>query len=184
MWWMSVICRCSLFFNSVMVGLSDAAGLFEDSLSEGNMGTNQQPPPCLPPCLPLLPLLPLAFRESLAQEHRKLWKCLSRAGEGHVRLLSADWMRTVTLAQRRDGELHLIVSLWWRRRRRSVSSACPPAHTHVWTKWTAARQETLQQPPRSLDPTPNWSSITHMQIQTSFISLHRTNTEWMLDIKQ
>lgn len=32
-----------------MVGLSDAAGLFEDSLSEGSMGTNQQPPPSLPP---------------------------------------------------------------------------------------------------------------------------------------
>lgn len=45
----------------VMVGLFDAAGLFEDlKVSEGNMGTNQQLSSLLWPS------------ESLAQEHRKL----------------------------------------------------------------------------------------------------------------
>lgn len=125
--------------------------------------------------------------ESLAQEHRKLWKCLSKAGVGHVCLLSADWLRTVTAAQQMNRLLSYLCL--WKGRGRGRGRGSSPQPVLQLHRWKTAERQKLLQPPQSLDSAPNWTTITQMQIDSGFISLltaalSKTNTAEMLDIRQ
>lgn len=87
-----------------IVGLFDAAGLFEDlKVSEGNMGTNQQFSSLLWPS------------ESLAQEHRKFWSvCPKQERDTSVSYLLAEqgWRRQCRTAMK-IGPFCILSAVFW-----------------------------------------------------------------------